>query len=123
MRVVVWVLVILGGAALALLLPLPWPESFVGGHLVNAIDIAAPPERVFAYIATPANWPRFHRASRAVHGVADRTLAIGQSGSRRSKSRVGAGMQRGRRARSIRLDVGHSMPRRRAAAGPALATR
>jgi uncharacterized protein YndB with AHSA1/START domain len=70
-----------GAAALAalLLVPLPWPEALVGGHIVNRIEIAAPPERVFAYVATPANWPRWHPASRAVRGVTDRTPAVGES--------------------------------------------
>ena len=68
-------------AALAalLLLPLPWPDALVGGHLVQRIDIAAPPERVFAYVTAPVNWPRWHPASRAVRGVTERAPTVGES--------------------------------------------
>jgi uncharacterized protein YndB with AHSA1/START domain len=78
-RLIVWI----GGGVVALclllLLPLPWPTALVGGRLVNRIDIAAAPERVFAYVATPANWPRWHPASRAVRGVTARTPKVGES--------------------------------------------
>jgi uncharacterized protein YndB with AHSA1/START domain len=69
-----------GGAATlaAILLPLPWPAALVGGHVVNRIDIAAAPERVFAYITVPANWPRWHPASRAVRGITARTPEVGE---------------------------------------------
>ncbi len=68
------------GAVLAalLLLPLPWPAALVGGHLVNRIDIAAPPARVFGYVTVPANWPRWHPASRAVRGITARTPNSGE---------------------------------------------
>jgi uncharacterized protein YndB with AHSA1/START domain len=68
-------------AALAalLLLPLPWPDALVGSRFVHRIDIAAPPERVFAYVATPSNWPRWHPASRSVRGVTERTPGVGES--------------------------------------------
>jgi uncharacterized protein YndB with AHSA1/START domain len=79
MRTVLIALALLAAVPFVVLVPLPWPESLVGGHLVNTVDIAAPPERVFAYIATPANWPRWHPASRAVRGVVDRTPAVGES--------------------------------------------
>jgi len=79
MRRILIALAFIAAAAALLLLPLPWPEALVGGHLVNAVDIAAPPERVFAYVATPANWPRFHPASRAVRGIVDRTPGVGES--------------------------------------------
>lgn len=65
--------------AALLLLPLPWPDALVGSRIVNRVQISAPPERVFAYIATPANWPRWHPASRMVRGVTDRTPGIGES--------------------------------------------
>ncbi|HEX9278473.1 MAG TPA: SRPBCC family protein, partial [Casimicrobiaceae bacterium] len=79
MRALLFAVAIIAAGALVLLLPLPWPESLVGGHIVNAVDIAAPPDRVFAYVATPANWPRWHPASRAVRGVVDRTPAVGET--------------------------------------------
>jgi uncharacterized protein YndB with AHSA1/START domain len=62
-----------------LLLPLPWPDALVGSRLVHRIDIAAPPERVFAYVTTPGNWPRWHPASRSVRGVTERTPGVGES--------------------------------------------
>jgi uncharacterized protein YndB with AHSA1/START domain len=65
--------------ALLLLLPLPWPGAVVGSRLVQRIDIAAPPERVFAYVTVPASWPRWHPASRAVRGVTERTPKVGES--------------------------------------------
>lgn len=77
-RIVIW-----AGAAVALCLllivPLPWPDALVGNRLVHRIAIAAPPERVFAYVTTPANWPRWHPASRAVRGVTERTPQVGES--------------------------------------------
>jgi len=77
-RILLAVGVALGALAL-LLVPLPWPETVAGAHLVNAIEIAAPPERVFAYVAKPANWPKWHPASRAVSGIVDRTPALGEA--------------------------------------------
>ncbi len=79
MRVLLFAVAMIAAGALMLLLPLPWPESLVGGHIVNTVDVSAPPDRVFAYVATPANWPRWHPASRAVRGVVDRTPAVGET--------------------------------------------
>jgi uncharacterized protein YndB with AHSA1/START domain len=74
-----WIAVAIVALAALLFLPLPWPDAFVGSHVINRIEIAAPPERVFAYVTTPANWPRWHPASRAVRGIIDRTPAVGES--------------------------------------------
>jgi uncharacterized protein YndB with AHSA1/START domain len=62
----------------ALLIPLPWSASMVETHLVHSIDVAASPDRVFDYVTTPANWPRWHPQSRAVSGVVDRTPQPGE---------------------------------------------
>src|SRR6266508_793889 len=78
-RRVLWILTVIAVLAGLVLLPLPWPDAFMGGHVVNRIEIAAPPERVFAFITTPANWPRWHPASRAVRGIVDRTPAVGET--------------------------------------------
>jgi len=78
-RALVWSTVVIVLVAAALLLPLPWPSALVGTRLENSIDIAAQPPQVFAYVATPANWPRWHPASRAVSGITDRTPAVGES--------------------------------------------
>ena len=60
-----------------LLLPIRWPDALVGSRIVESISIDATPERIFDYVATPANWPHWHPASRGVRGVAGRPLAIG----------------------------------------------
>lgn len=78
-RALVWSTVIIVLVAAALFVPLPWPSAIVGTRLENSIDIAAQPPQVFAYVATPANWPRWHPASRAVRGITDRTPAVGES--------------------------------------------
>lgn len=79
LRVVLWIAAGIAGVAALLFLPLPWPDAFVGSHVVNRIEIAAPPGRVFGYVTTPANWPRWHPASRAVRGTVDRTPGVGES--------------------------------------------
>lgn len=48
-------------------------------RIVNEIAIAQPPQRVYDYVTTPANWPRWHPSSLAVHGATDHPLAIGES--------------------------------------------
>jgi uncharacterized protein YndB with AHSA1/START domain len=78
-RLAFWLVLGTIAAAALLLVPLPWPDALVGSRIVNRIEIAAPPERVFAYIATPANWPRWHPASRAVRGITDRTPGVGEA--------------------------------------------
>ena len=78
-RAVIWSIVALALLAAVLLVPLPWPAGLVATRLENSVDIAASVPQVFAYVATPANWPRWHPASRAVRGVTDRTPAVGES--------------------------------------------
>jgi uncharacterized protein YndB with AHSA1/START domain len=78
MRTLIWIAVAVVVIAAALLAPLPWPDSLVATRIVDAVDIAAPPERVFAYATTPVNWPRWHPQSRAVSGVVDRTPRPGE---------------------------------------------
>jgi len=79
LRLILWIAAGFVVCAALLFVPLPWPDAWLSGHIVNRIEVAAPPQRVFAYVATPANWPRWHPASRAVRGVVDRTPAVGQS--------------------------------------------
>lgn len=74
-----WTIAVIAALAALLFVPLPWPGPLVGTRIENAIDIAAPAPQVFAYVATPANWPRWHPASRAVRGVVDRTPAVGEA--------------------------------------------
>jgi uncharacterized protein YndB with AHSA1/START domain len=78
-RTLVWIAAGIAAVAAVLLLPLPWPDAWVGSRVVNRIEIAAPPERVFNYVTAPTNWPRWHPASRAVRGVTERTPQIGES--------------------------------------------
>ena len=79
LRLILWIAAGVLACLALLFLPLPWPDAWLAGHIVKRIEISAPPERVFAYVATPANWPRWHPASRAVRGVVDRTPPVGQS--------------------------------------------
>lgn len=78
-RILGWPAAALTLVAGLLFLPLPWPDAWLGAHIVNHIEIAAPPEHVFGYVATPTNWPRWHPASRAVRGIVDRTPKVGES--------------------------------------------
>jgi uncharacterized protein YndB with AHSA1/START domain len=47
-------------------------------RIVAAVTIRCPIRTVFDYITTPANWPAWHPASRAVTGSADHSLLIGE---------------------------------------------
>jgi len=78
MRTVIWIAIAVAAIAAVLLAPLPWPDALVATHIVDAVDIAAPPARVFAYATAPVNWPRWHPQSRAVSGVVDRTPQPGE---------------------------------------------
>ncbi len=44
----------------------------------TSIRIERPIEAVFAYATTPAHWPRWHPASRAVSGASDHPLELGE---------------------------------------------
>jgi len=74
------ILVIVGTLAVlgALFVPLPWPDFIASTRIVTHVDIAAPPPAVFAYATTPASWPAWHPASRAVSGVIDSTPQPGE---------------------------------------------
>src|SRR5689334_16292813 len=78
MRMLLWIVVVIVAVAVLLFVPLPWPDALLATRIVSSADIAAPPERVFAYVTTPANWPRWHPQSRAVYGVVDRTPQPGE---------------------------------------------
>ena len=78
MRVLIWIVVIAVAIAALLLAPLPWPDSIAATRIVDSIDIAAPQERVFAYVTAPVNWPCWHPQSRAVSGVIERTPQPGE---------------------------------------------
>ena len=66
------VIAILAGLAFA---PLPFDDRT---RIANSIVIARPSDAVFAYVTTPANWPKWHPASLAVTGAIDHSLAPGE---------------------------------------------
>jgi len=78
MRVLLWIVVVIAAVAVILFVPLPWPDALLATRVASSTEIAASPVRVFAYVTTPANWPRWHPQSRAVSGVVDRTPAPGE---------------------------------------------
>jgi len=60
------------GAALWFAPPLQ-PDT----RIANEIVIARPPQQVYDYVTTPANWPRWHPSSLAVRGATDHPLVLG----------------------------------------------
>lgn len=78
MRAAIWIAIVLAAIAIAAFAPFPWPDAISATRIVDGIDIAAPPERVFAYVTAPVNWPRWHPQSRAVSGTIDRTPQPGE---------------------------------------------
>lgn len=63
-------------AALAGLLVVPL--SLLPDRIVRtSVVINRPPEMVFAYVTTPANWPRWHPSSLRVEGRIDRPGRVG----------------------------------------------
>jgi uncharacterized protein YndB with AHSA1/START domain len=66
------VIAIVAGVALA---PLPLHDRT---RIANSIVIARSPDAVFAYVTTPANWPKWHPASLAVSGATDHSLVAGE---------------------------------------------
>ena len=48
-------------------------------RIENETVIARPPQQVYDYVTTPANWPRWHPSSLAVRGATDHSLALGES--------------------------------------------
>jgi uncharacterized protein YndB with AHSA1/START domain len=73
-RILIAAIVIAAIAGLALA-PLPLPD---GTRIASSIVIARPPDAVFDYVTTPANWPKWHPASAAVSGATDHSLAPGE---------------------------------------------
>ena len=68
------VVIVALGAALWLAPPLQ-PDT----RIANEVVIEQPPQRVYDYVTTPANWPRWHPSSLAVRGATDHSLALGES--------------------------------------------
>ena len=61
--------------ALLSLLPLPFERKT---HVVTVVTLRAPPQAVYDYATTPANWPKWHPASLAVQGATDHPLKVGE---------------------------------------------
>jgi uncharacterized protein YndB with AHSA1/START domain len=53
-------------------------EEHAMPRILTAATIRCPIGTVFDYVTTPANWPAWHPASRAVLGSADHSLLIGE---------------------------------------------
>ncbi|MFN0070038.1 MAG: SRPBCC family protein [Chloroflexota bacterium] len=47
-------------------------------RIFSSVIIQQPLERVFEYVTTPGNWPRWHRSSLAVTGATNHSLEIGE---------------------------------------------
>src|SRR3712207_514659 len=47
-------------------------------RIVTTVRITRPIATVFDYVTTPANWPHWHPASRAVSASADHPLELGE---------------------------------------------
>jgi uncharacterized protein YndB with AHSA1/START domain len=74
-RLAIALAVIAAAATVLLLAPPLQPDT----RIVNEVTIAQPPQRVYDYVTTPANWPRWHPSSLAVRGAIDHSLAFGES--------------------------------------------
>ncbi|MGY2492234.1 SRPBCC family protein [Cupriavidus sp. CP313] len=55
--------------------PLPWQPMT---RIHSEVTIQRPPEEVFAYVSTPANWPAWHPSSLEVRGATDHSLQVGE---------------------------------------------
>lgn len=47
--------------------------------VVTEVELPCATEEAFAFVTNPARWPRWHPATIAVRGVADRPLALGET--------------------------------------------
>jgi len=74
-RPIVIVVATLVAAAALLFAPTPFDSVT---RIRNATDIEQPASRVYDYVTTPGNWPRWHPSSKAVHGTIDHSLQIGE---------------------------------------------
>lgn len=74
-RVFLFLLGAVAIVALLSLLPLPFERAT---HVVSVATLRAPPQVVYDYATTPANWPKWHPASLAVQGATDHPLTVGE---------------------------------------------
>jgi uncharacterized protein YndB with AHSA1/START domain len=72
-----WIVALVPVAAIAALAFVPLPvEDTTRIH--SSVTIERDPEVVFAYVTTPANWPKWHPSSLGVSGAVDHPLDIGE---------------------------------------------
>lgn len=62
-------------AVLAVVVPIDTGRT----RIVTSAEIARSPADVFAYVTTPANWPRWHPSSIAVGGDAGHPFEVGET--------------------------------------------
>ena len=72
-----WIVALLVVAAIVglALAPLPIDDTT---RIHNSVSIGRDPDVVFAYVTTPANWPKWHPSSLAVSGTTDHPLDLGE---------------------------------------------
>jgi len=78
-RIALRVSIAIAGIAAAAIVLLLAPPLQPDTRIVNEVTIARPPQQVYDYVTTPANWPRWHPSSLAVRGATDHPLAVGES--------------------------------------------
>ena len=74
-RWIVALLVVAAIGGVVALAPLPIDDTT---RIHNVVSIDRDPAVVFAYITTPANWPKWHPSSLAVSGAVDHSLDLGE---------------------------------------------
>jgi len=72
-----WIVALLVVAAIVglALAPLPIDDTT---RIHTTVSIDRDPDAVFAYVTTPANWPKWHPSSLAVSGATDHPLDLGE---------------------------------------------
>jgi uncharacterized protein YndB with AHSA1/START domain len=72
-----WIVALLVVAAIVglALAPVPIDDTT---RIRNSVSIDRNPDVVFAYVTTPANWPKWHPSSLAVSGATDHPLDLGE---------------------------------------------
>ena len=76
MRRIITILLLVTAALIALLVI---PNDLAGKtRIYNTVEINRPTDKVFDYVTTPANWPRWHPSSLAVSAGADHSLKPGE---------------------------------------------
>ncbi|MGC7403955.1 SRPBCC family protein [Pandoraea pneumonica] len=73
-RAFLFVLAAVAIIAVLSLAPLPFERET---HVVNVITLRQPPQAVYNYVTTAANWPKWHPASLAVEGATEHPLGLG----------------------------------------------